>query len=300
MDNFDMSIALFEFDMRSIEIEQDIMKEMAKERYMNEASDDVNDPAVGLQKIVIKVFASIVKLLDKFIMNARKAFQNVGLKQVKDKMKAIRKSSGEAKEVDGELRIPSIKLLDKSDISQFSTNDVGYSRKGNTFQYSIGTDFHKAVSDGKRASATEFGYSYFMSKALNVSDNGSETKSGDIVGEYLKSETKTIKIDKNNCRNHTGAVETSLDEIDKYMESKFKECINQLLKMKQEANKLSMIESISIPAGGLDYVAKRMSRMSVIYYQSVIRYATQYLFKSTAYCISCAKHNVSLLSQALL
>lgn len=297
---------LFEFDMRSIYIDQMfIQEELMERRGLTSINESLPISNISINNIISKIFDSICELIDKAIMNIRKAFQNIGMKSIKDTIEKLRKSTNDPKDGDFEMKLPKAPLMDVGKLKSLTFEDF----TGIT----IDSGFHGSLWSYKNTTyCKEAPEKYIstdaVSTALNIFCN-KENKNGNVDNVFTDTikEVDTIKINKGNCRKEMGNIEKYYDVLDKFMSSQFSSCINTLAKLKQDARKMSIKSKTSTFRsfhGSNRKEKDREFKKNVVYrcryYQDIIKYATKYLFQSTAFHVSCLKKNVNNMSTMLL
>lgn len=314
----DFEESLFEFDMRSLYIEQELISETLKERYkiiqgINESEDGI---ANKISQIISKIFDSISDLLEKAIMNLRKTFQGLNFKKAKDKIEQIRKSTNDPKEVEFDLLIPKVKLLKAPLVDELNPEIiVGLRINGNQWEMD---EKHRGMIPDKRTSNVKIGCkAYGQSLAINaIGCNHRNYQIDDFMKDdslFKKciQETEKISINKQNCQNQKGLIEQQLETVEKFMGHDFNKCIDKLSKLKTDSRKIAIKSktmnfmntdplSVSGALGRPDKNLKNIFINAANCYQSTIRYTVQYLFQSTAFHIQCLNKNVSNFSNALL
>lgn len=301
----DFEESLFEFDMRSLYIEQELISETLKERYRSiQGINESEDKSIvdKFFETISKIFDNIRILLDKAILNIRKVFQGISFESAKKRIEKIRTSTNEPKEIDFDLLIPSVPLMKHDQIKNFTVDYLGFKLTSNSFYYKKDGILFKQLSEyDKKSDKNDYikGYAIrTVALLMKLSEDEIEKFDGD-VNEQIEKE----KITKNNCRNNFGKVEQQLKEIESYIKSDFKNCIDVLAKLRQESRKISVAVKVLNPITSDREEKKNVKTMMLqgsMVYSEIVRFATKYLFQSTSLYIKCLNKNVSNFSNALL
>ena len=295
MINYELSELFFEFSMSNIEFEEEIVQEILQSKYN---TDVLNEKVMESKNMIGKIFDKICEFIDKVIMKAKSFVSQFKLGYIKNSVERIRKSTKEPKDIEFTLLKPNINLLKKDAIKEISPSAIGIdvTNNGSRFEYDIGNPFIEKIGD-KETKNDE----YIKNIALDfVSSDivGVNTNNIEKVEDMLKKDE--IKINKSNCRNNTGVIEAQLEEISKYMDKEFGQCINELSKVKNDARKFKVKTLTSNYKS--KYGANMNSEMNAVasFYQKTVNYTVQYLFKSVSFYISCLKKNVNNFESMLL
>lgn len=295
MINYELSELFFEFSMSNIEFEEEIVQEILQSKYN---TDVLNEKVMESKNMIGKIFDKICEFIDKVIMKARSFVSQFKLNSVKNSVERIRKSTKEPKDMEFTLLKPNINLLKKDAIKEISPSAIGFGviDNGKEIAYDLGNPFLKKIKD-KETKKGE----YIKNTALDfVSSDivGANTNNIEKVEDMLKKDE--IKINKSNCRNNTGVIEEQLEEISKYMDKEFGQCINELSKVKNDARKFK-VKTLRTNYNSV-YGANMNSEINAVasFYQKTVNYTVQYLFKSVSFYISCLKKNVNNFESMLL
>ena len=295
MINYELSELFFEFSMSNIEFEEEIVQEILQSKYN---TDVLNEKVMESKNMIGKIFDKICEFIDKVIMKARSFVSQFKLNSVKNSVEKIRKSTKEPKDMEFTLLKPNINLLKKDAIKEISPSAIGFdvTDNGSQFAYDLGNPFLKKIKDKETKNGE-----YIKNTALDfVSSDivGVNTNNIEKVEDMLKKDE--IKINKSNCRNNTGIIEEQLEEISKYMDKEFGQCINELSKVKNDARKFKA-KTLTRNYNSV-YGANMNSEINAVasFYQKTVNYTVQYLFKSVSFYISCLKKNVNNFESMLL
>lgn len=295
MINYELSELFFEFSMSNIEFEEEIVQEILQSKYN---TDVLNEKVMESKNMIGKIFDKICEFIDKVIMKAKSFVSQFKLGYIKNSVERIRKSTKEPKDMEFTLLKPNIDLLKKDAIKLISPSAIGFdvTDNGSQFAYDLGNPFLKKIKDKETKNGE-----YIKNTALDfVSSDivGVNTNNIEKVEDMLKKDE--IKINKSNCRNNTGVIEAQLEEISKYMDKEFGQCINELSKVKNDARKFK-VKTLTRNYNSV-YGANMNSEMNAVasFYQKTVNYTVQYLFKSVSFYISCLKKNVNNFESMLL
>lgn len=295
MINYELSELFFEFSMSNIEFEEEIVQEILQSKYN---TDVLNEKVMESKNMIGKIFDKICEFIDKVIMKARSFVSQFKLGYIKNSVEKIRKSTKEPKDMEFTLLKPNINLLKKDAIKEISPSAIGFGviDNGKEIGYNFDNPFFKKIRDKETKNGE-----YIKNTALDfVSSDivGVNTNNIEKVEDMLKKDE--IKINKSNCRNNTGVIEAQFEEISKYMDKEFGQCINELSKVKNDARKFKAKTLISNYKSV--YGANINSEINAVasFYQKTVNYTVQYLFKSVSFYISCLKKNVSNFGSMLL
>lgn len=295
MINYELSELFFEFSISNIEFEEEIVQEILQSKYN---TDVLNEKVMESKNMIGKIFDKICEFIDKVIMKARSFVSQFKLGHIKNSVERIRKSTKEPKDMKFTLLKPNINLLKKDAIKLISPSAIGFDviDNGKTVGYDFNNPFLKKIGDKETKNGE-----YIKNTALDfVSSDivGVNTNNIEKVEDMLKKDE--IKINKSNCRNNTGVIEAQFEEISKYMDKEFGQCINELSKVKNDARKFKVKTLTSNFRSG--YGANMNTEMNAVasFYQKSVNYTVQYLFKSVSFYISCLKKNVSNFGSMLL
>ena len=295
MINYELSELFFEFSMSNIEFEEEIVQEILQSKYN---TDVLNEKVMESKNMIGKIFDKICEFIDKVIMKAKSFVSQFKLGYIKNSVERIRKSTKEPKDMEFTLLKPNIDLLKKDAIKLISPSAIGFdvTDNGSQFAYDLGNPFLKKIKDKETKNGE-----YIKNTALDfVSSDivGVNTNNIEKVEDMLKKDE--IKINKSNCRNNTGVIEAQFEEISKYMDKEFGQCINELSKVKNDARKFKA-KTLTRNYNSV-YGANMNSEINAVasFYQKTVNYTVQYLFKSISFYISCLKKNVSNFGSMLL
>lgn len=295
MINYELSELFFEFSMSNIEFEEEIVQEILQSKYN---TDVLNEKVMESKNMIGKIFDKICEFIDKVIMKARSFVSQFKLNSVKNSVEKIRKSTKEPKDMEFTLLKPNINLLKKDAIKEISPSAIGFGviDNGKEIAYDLGNPFLKKIKDKETKNGE-----YIKNTALDfVSSDivGVNTNNIEKVEDMLKKDE--IKINKSNCRNNTGVIEAQFEEISKYMDKEFGQCINELSKVKNDARKFKA-KTLTRNYNSV-YGANMNSEINAVasFYQKTVNYTVQYLFKSVSFYISCLKKNVNNFESMLL
>lgn len=295
MINYELSELFFEFSMSNIEFEEEIVQEILQSKYN---TDVLNEKVMESKNMIGKIFDKICEFIDKVIMKAKSFVSQFKLGYIKNSVEKIRKSTKEPKDMEFTLLKPNINLLKKDAIKEISPSAIGFdvTNNGTQFAYDLGNPFLKKIKDKETKNGE-----YIKNTALDfVSSDivGVNTNNIEKVEDMLKKDE--IKINKSNCRNNTGVIEAQFEEISKYMDKEFGQCINELSKVKNDARKFKA-KTLTSNYNSV-YGANMNSEINAVasFYQKTVNYTVQYLFKSISFYISCLKKNVSNFGSMLL
>lgn len=278
MINYELSELFFEFSMSNIEFEEEIVQEILQSKYN---TDVLNEKVMESKNMIGKIFDKICEFIDKVIMKAKSFVSQFKLGYIKNSVERIRKSTKEPKDMEFTLLKPNINLLNKDAIKEISPSAIGF----NVF------DNGKETKNGEYIKNTAL--DFVSSDIVGVNTNNIEK-----VEDMLKKDE--IKINKSNCRNNTGVIEAQFEEISKYMDKEFGQCINELSKVKNDARKFKA-KTLTRNYNSV-YGANMNSEINAVasFYQKTVNYTVQYLFKSVSFYISCLKKNVNNFESMLL
>lgn len=297
MINYELSELFFEFSMSNIEFEEEIVivQEILQSKY---DTSILNEKVMESKNVIAKILDKICEFIDKVIMKARSFVSQFKLSSVKNSVEKIRKSTKEPKDMEFTLLKPKVNLLKKDAIKKISPDaiDFGVFDNGKEIGYNLDNPFLKKIQD-KETKNSE----YIKNTALDfVSSDivGANTNNIEKVEDMLKKDE--IKINKSNCRNNTGVIEAQFEEISKYMDKEFGQCINELSKVKNDARKFK-VKTLRTNHTNV-YGANMNNEINAVasFYQKSVNYTVQYLFKSVSFYISCLKKNVSNFGSMLL
>lgn len=295
MINYELSELFFEFGMSNIEFEKEIVQEILQSKYN---TDVLNEKVMESKNMIGKIFDKICEFIDKVIMKAKSFVSQFKLGYIKNSVERIRKSTKEPKDMEFTLLKPNINLLKKDAIKEISPSAIGFdvTNNGTQFAYDLGNPFLKKIKDKETKNGE-----YIKNTALDfVSSDivGVNTNNIEKVEDMLKKDE--IKINKSNCRNNTGVIEAQFEEISKYMDKEFGQCINELSKVKNDARKFKA-KTLTRNYNSV-YGANMNSEINAVasFYQKTVNYTVQYLFKSVSFYISCLKKNVNNFESMLL
>ena len=295
MINYELSELFFEFSMSNIEFEEEIVQEILQSKYN---TDVLNEKVMESKNMIGKIFDKICEFIDKVIMKAKSFVSQFKLGYIKNSVERIRKSTKEPKDMEFTLLKPNIDLLKKDAIKLISPSAIGFdvTDNGSQFAYDLGNPFLKKIKDKETKNGE-----YIKNTALDfVSSDivGVNTNNIEKVEDMLKKDE--IKINKSNCRNNTGVIEAQFEEISKYMDKEFGQCINELSKVKNDARKFKA-KTLTRNYNSV-YGANMNSEINAVasFYQKTVNYTVQYLFKSVSFYISCLKKNVNNFESMLL
>lgn len=295
MINYELSELFFEFGMSNIEFEKEIVQEILQSKY---DTSILNEKVMESKNVIAKILDKICEFIDKVIMKAKSFVSQFKLGYIKNSVERIRKSTKEPKDMEFTLLKPKINLLKKDAIKKISPSAIGFDMTddGNKFAYDFDNPFAKKIKD-KETKKGE----YIKNTALDfVSSDivGANTNNIEKVEDMLKKDE--IKINKSNCRNNTGVIEAQFEEISKYMDKEFGQCINELSKVKNDARKFK-VKTLRTNYTNV-YGANMNNEINAIasFYQKSVNYTVQYLFKSVSFYISCLKKNVNNFESMLL
>ena len=295
MINYELSELFFEFSMSNIEFEEEIVQEILQSKYN---TDVLNEKVMESKNMIGKIFDKICEFIDKVIMKAKSFVSQFKLGYIKNSVERIRKSTKEPKDMEFTLLKPNINLLKKDAIKEISPSAIGFdvTDNGSQIAYDLSNPFLKKIKDKETKNGE-----YIKNTALDfVSSDivGVNTNNIEKVEDMLKKDE--IKINKSNCRNNTGVIEEQLEEISKYMDKEFGQCINELSKVKNDARKFKA-KTLTRNYNSV-YGANMNSEMNAVvsFYQKTVNYTVQYLFKSVSFYISCLKKNVNNFESMLL
>lgn len=295
MINYELSELFFEFSMSNIEFEEEIVQEILQSKYN---TDVLNEKVMESKNMIGKIFDKICEFIDKVIMKAKSFVSQFKLGHIKNSVERIRKSTKEPKDMEFTLIKPNFNLLKKDAIKLISPSAIGIdvTNNGSRFEYDIDNPFIEKIGD-KETKNDE----YIKNIALDfVSSDivGVNTNNIEKVEDMLKKDE--IKINKSNCRNNTGVIEAQLEEISKYMDKEFGQCINELSKIKNDARKFKAKTLKSNYSSDYDGNMNIEVNAVASFYQKAVNYTVQYLFKSVSFYISCLKKNVNNFESMLL
>lgn len=295
MINYELSELFFEFSMSNIEFEEEIVQEILQSKYNTNV---LNEKVMESKNMIGKIFDKICEFIDKVIMKAKSFVSQFKLGYIKNSVERIRKSTKEPKDMEFTLLKPNINLLKNNAIKELSPSAIGFdvTNNGTQFAYDLGNPFLKKIKDKETKNGE-----YIKNTALDfVSSDivGVNTNNIEKVEDMLKKDE--IKINKSNCRNNTGVIETQFEEISKYMDKEFGQCINELSKVKNDARKFKA-KTLTRNYNSV-YGANMNSEINAVasFYQKSVNYTVQYLFKSVSFYISCLKKNVNNFESMLL
>lgn len=295
MINYELSELFFEFSMSNIEFEEEIVQEILQSKYN---TDVLNEKVMESKNMIGKIFDKICEFIDKVIMKARSFISQFKLGYIKNSVERIRKSTKEPKDMEFTLLKPKVNLLKKDAIKKISPSAIGFDMtdNGNKFAYDFDNPFAKKIKDKETKNGE-----YIKNTALDfVSSDivGVNTNDIEKVEDILKKDE--IKINKSNCRNNTGVIEAQFEEISKYMDKEFGQCINELSKVKNDARKFKVLTLTSNYNNVYGANMNRETNAVASFYQKTVNYTVQYLFKSVSFYISCLKKNVNNFESMLL
>ena len=295
MINYELSELFFEFSMSNIEFEEEIVQEILQSKYN---TDVLNEKVMESKNMIGKIFDKICEFIDKVIMKARSFVSQFKLGHIKNSVERIRKSTKEPKDMEFTLLKPNIDLLKKDAMKFISPSAIGFdvTDNGSRIAHDLSNPFIKKIRDKeiKNGEYIKNTALYFVSSVFA----GVNTNNIEKVEDMLKKDE--IKINKSNCRNNTGVIEAQFEEISKYMDKEFGQCINELSKVKNDARKFKVKTLTSNYKS--EYDANTNSEMNAVasFYQKTVNYTVQYLFKSVSFYISCLKKNVNNFESMLL
>ena len=295
MINYELSELFFEFSMSNIEFEEEIVQEILQSKYN---TDVLNEKVMESKNMIGKIFDKICEFIDKVIMKAKSFVSQFKLGYIKNSVERIRKSTKEPKDMEFTLLKPNIDLLKKDAIKLISPSAIGFGviDNGKTIGYNFNNPFLKKIRDKETKNGE-----YIKNTALDfVSSDivGVNTNNIEKVEDMLKKDE--IKINKSNCRNNTGVIEAQFEEISKYMDKEFDQCINELSKVKNDARKFK--DKTMVMQYRDSFGRSTHTEMNAVasFYQKSVNYTVQYLFKSVSFYISCLKKNVNNFESMLL
>lgn len=295
MINYELSELFFEFSMSNIEFEEEIVQEILQSKYN---TDVLNEKVMESKNMIGKIFDKICEFIDKVIMKAKSFVSQFKLGYIKNSVERIRKSTKEPKDMEFTLLKPNIDLLKKDAIKLISPSAIGFDvfDNGKGFKYDFNNPFLKKIKD-KETKNNE----YIKNTALDFVSSvfaGVNTNNIEKVEDMLRKDE--IKINKSNCRNNTGVIEAQFEEISKYMDKEFGQCINELSKVKNDARKFKVLTLTSNYNNVYGANMNRETNAVASFYQKTVNYTVQYLFKSVSFYISCLKKNVNNFESMLL
>ena len=296
MINYELSELFFEFGMSNIEFEKEIVQEILQSKYNTSI---LNEKVMESKNVIAKIFDKICEFIDKVIMKARSFVSQFKLGYIKNSVERIRKSTKEPKDMEFTLLKPKTNLLNKDAIKLISPSAIGFDviDNGKRIGYDLNNPFLKKIKDKETKNGEYIKNTAldFVSSVVIVRLN---TNNIEKVEDMLKKDE--IKINKSNCRNNTGVIEAQFEEISKYMDKEFGQCINELSKVKNDARKFKVKTLTSNYKS--EYGANTNSEMNAVasFYQKTVNYTVQYLFKSVSFYISCLKKNVNNFESMLL
>lgn len=295
MINYELSELFFEFSMSNIEFEEEIVQEILQSKYN---TDVLNEKVMESKNMIGKIFDKICEFIDKVIMKAKSFVSQFKLGYIKNSVERIRKSTKEPKDMEFTLLKPNIDLLKKDAMKFISPSAIGFdvTDNGSRIAHDLSNPFIKKIRDKEIKNGE-----YIKNTALDFVSSvfaGVNTNNIEKVEDMLKKDE--IKINKSNCRNNTGVIEAQFEEISKYMDKEFGQCINELSKVKNDARKFKVKTLTSNYKS--EYGANTNSEMNAVasFYQKTVNYTVQYLFKSVSFYISCLKKNVNNFESMLL
>ena len=296
MINYELSELFFEFGMSNIEFEKEIVQEILQSKYNTSI---LNEKVMESKNVIAKIFDKICEFIDKVIMKARSFVSQFKLGYIKNSVERIRKSTKEPKDMEFTLLKPKTNLLNKDAIKLISPSAIGFDvfDNGKGFKYDFNNPFLKKIKDKETKNGEYIKNTAldFVSSVVIVRLN---TNNIEKVEDMLKKDE--IKINKSNCRNNTGVIEAQFEEISKYMDKEFGQCINELSKVKNDARKFK-VKTLTRNYNSV-YGANMNSEINAVasFYQKTVNYTVQYLFKSVSFYISCLKKNVNNFESMLL
>ena len=296
MINYELSELFFEFSMSNIEFEEEIVQEILQSKYN---TDVLNEKVMESKNMIGKIFDKICEFIDKVIMKAKSFVSQFKLSSVKNSVEKIRKSTKEPKDMEFTLLKPSINLLNKDAIKLISPSAIGFGvfDNGKEIGYNLDNPFLKKIRDKETKNGEYIKNTAldFVSSVVIVRLN---TNNIEKVEDMLKK--YEIKINKSNCRNNTGVIEAQFEEISKYMDKEFGQCINELSKVKNDARKFKAKTMMARYKDSLGRNLNTEANAVASFYQKTVNYTVQYLFKSVSFYISCLKKNVNNFESMLL
>lgn len=297
MSVINLSEQCFQMEMLALESNQQIIALSLYDNIgvLNESI--VDDKISKIKEMVSKILDKIAMFIDKVIQTGKEKFATIGFSGAKKKMEQIKQSSKTELSSDIKLKSNTNPFVTKDKITANDLTSLtgihDFSDEKVKFEVS-----HEFIKDVVKSDKNPNKYSIDeFKKVMGISNTDNKNDDQNIIKEKMDKQ-KAIDL-----------VEKQIKQIDTYINSDFKGCLNELVKIRNDARRQSraLKKTGNIIKHGFSFSLNlskdemiKYMQSAAIAYSSYIHIMTQYMFGIIREQMSIMKYNISQLSKDLL